>query len=100
MSDSKGLSTNDVKHLGKLANLPIDEDKISKYKDQLTETLKYIENLSELDTENVEPAHNITGMENIGFEDGAQNSRGFTQDQALVGSKNIKKSSFVVKRIM
>lgn len=100
MPNSKGLSTDDVKHLGKLANLPIDEDKISKYKDQLTETLKYIENLSELDTTSVEPAHNITGMENIGFEDGVKNERGFTQEQALEGSKNTKKSSFVVKRIM
>ena len=45
----------DVKKVATLAHLEITEDEIKMYTPQMAEIVKYIEQLNELDTENVEP---------------------------------------------
>ncbi len=100
MSKTDGLTKKDVLHIAKLANLQIQESNIEMYRKQLEETINYVENLDELDTSNVEPTSHSTRLSNIYFEDGTENIRQFTQDEALQNAINTKKSMFVVKRIM
>ena len=101
-TDSKkdGLSKEDVLHIAKLANLPINEDDIEKYRKQLSETISYVENLDELNTSGVEPTSHSTKLGNVYFDDGTKNERLLTQKQAIVNSKHVKKEQFVVKRLM
>lgn len=87
-----------VPHIAKLANLPLTDEEIKKFDVQLEETLKYIEKLNEVDTKNVQPTSNVTGLENITREDIAKPS--LTQKQALVNAKNAFKGSFVVDAIL
>jgi aspartyl/glutamyl-tRNA(Asn/Gln) amidotransferase C subunit len=99
MSDKK-LTPDDIKHLGKLANLPLSDDEIEKLQNQLTETIAYVENLKELNTDNVEETHQTTNLENIYFEDGTPSTRTLTQEEAVGLEKEHKGGCFVVKRIM
>jgi aspartyl-tRNA(Asn)/glutamyl-tRNA(Gln) amidotransferase subunit C len=46
----------DVRQVAKLAHLEITEEEVAIYTPQMAEIVKYVEQLSELDTENVEPA--------------------------------------------
>ena len=46
----------DVKKVAKLAHLEITDAEVELYTPQLAEIVKYVEQLNELDTENVEPA--------------------------------------------
>jgi aspartyl-tRNA(Asn)/glutamyl-tRNA(Gln) amidotransferase subunit C len=46
----------DVKQVAKLAHLEITDEEVAIYTPQLAEVVKYIEQLNELDTENIEPA--------------------------------------------
>ena len=45
----------DVRHVAKLAHLEITDEEVALYTPQMAEIVKYIEQLNELDTENVEP---------------------------------------------
>jgi aspartyl-tRNA(Asn)/glutamyl-tRNA(Gln) amidotransferase subunit C len=46
----------DVRKVAKLAHLEISDAEVDVYTPQLAEIVKYVEQLNELDTENVEPA--------------------------------------------
>ncbi len=49
------LSNEQVKHIAKLARLPLAEDELTKYASDLNAILGYVEQLQELDTTGVEP---------------------------------------------
>lgn len=100
MSKSADLTKKDILHIAELANLQIQDANIEMYRNQLAETIKYVENLEELDTANVEPTSHSTRLSSIYFEDGIENNRQFSQEEALQNAKNTKKKMFVVKRIM
>lgn len=59
----------DVKHVAKLANLPLTSEEEKKYADQLSKILEYIEQLNRADTSKVEPTFNVSGQENVMAED-------------------------------
>jgi len=46
----------DVRKVAKLAHLEITDEEVEMYSPQMAEIVKYVEQLNELDTENVEPA--------------------------------------------
>ncbi len=63
------LTKDQVKHVAKLANLPITPEEESKYSEQLSKILDYVDKLNEVDTSNVEPTFNVTGLSNVTRED-------------------------------
>ena len=100
MPKTSDLTKKDILHIAKLANLPILEENIEAYRKQLSETVSYIENMSELDTKGVEPTSHSTNMTNVFFEDGTKNERLLSQEEATSNAKLTKKGKFAVKRLM
>ncbi len=100
MAKNVDLTKSDILHIAQLANLTLTEKEVEKYLSQLLDTIKYVENLSELDTKNVDPTSHSTNVTNVYFEDGTKNDRLFSQDEALKNGKNKKNGQFMVKRIM
>lgn len=94
------LTREEIIHLAKLANLTLNEDEIKKYQDQLSKTLEYISNLNELNTDNIPSTNQVTSLTDVYFQDGEENKRLFTQDEAVKNAKNKKANYFVVKRIL
>ncbi|MFL6467675.1 MAG: Asp-tRNA(Asn)/Glu-tRNA(Gln) amidotransferase subunit GatC [Pyrinomonadaceae bacterium] len=45
----------DIRHVAKLAHLEITDEEVALYTPQMAEIVKYVEQLNELDTEDVEP---------------------------------------------
>src|SRR5262245_5016991 len=45
----------DVKHVAKLAHLEITDEEVALYTPQMADIVKYVEQLNEIDTENIEP---------------------------------------------
>lgn len=86
--------------MAKLAKLNLTDEEIEKYTKQLEETVEYVENLNELNTGNVKPTSHTVNLENVYFQDGEKNKRGFTEEQALKNTKKKKNNFFVVKRIL
>lgn len=87
-----------IKHIAKLANLPIKKKDEKKLESELIETLDYIEILNDIDTKNVEPTNHVTGLENVTRKD--ESSASLTQAQALSNTKNHKNGFFIVDAIL
>lgn len=63
------ISTNDVRHLARLSSLQLDDGEIESLRVDLEGILGYIEQLSELDTQGVEPTYQVTDLQNVWRED-------------------------------
>ncbi len=88
----------DVKHIAHLAELPLKDEEIKKLEEQLESTLDYIQQLDEVDTKDILPTSQVTGLENIMREDVAIES--LTQEQALSNSDETHNGLFKVKGIL
>jgi aspartyl-tRNA(Asn)/glutamyl-tRNA(Gln) amidotransferase subunit C len=88
----------DISRVAKLANLTLSEEEKEKLEKQLEETVTYVNRLEEVDTKNVEPTSQVTGLENITREDEIKPS--LTQDEALQNSKSTQNGFFKVKGIL
>lgn len=96
----KKLSKKDVQHLANLSALKLTDKELEKYEKQLSETLDYIENLNELDTENVKEAHSVIDSKDVFFEDGEENERGLSEKETFSTTNKTKNNQFVVERIL
>lgn len=92
------LSTDQVKHVAKLANLTLTEEETSKYSEQLSVILDYVDQLEKVDTTGVEPTFNVSGQTNVYHSDKAIPS--LTQEEVLSNVREKKDGMFVVKRII
>ena len=88
----------DVSHVAKLANLPLKPEEEKKFEKQLSQILAYVEKLKEVDTKNVEPTSQVTGLENVTRED--ETSPSLTQEEALKNTKSQYNGLFKVKAIL
>ena len=88
----------DVKKIANLAALTLKKNEIKTLESQLGETLEYINLLNEIDTKNIEPTSQVTGLENVLREDVAIES--LTQDQAISNSDATHNGLFKVKAIL
>ncbi|MCA9375142.1 Asp-tRNA(Asn)/Glu-tRNA(Gln) amidotransferase subunit GatC [Candidatus Dojkabacteria bacterium] len=94
------LTKEQVLRLAKLLKLEISDSELEKIQFQLSETLDYIDNLSELDVNNVEPTSHTGNSKNVTFSDGTRSERTLSQKDALSGSKNISGGMFSVNKIL
>ncbi|MBI4036649.1 Asp-tRNA(Asn)/Glu-tRNA(Gln) amidotransferase subunit GatC [Candidatus Daviesbacteria bacterium] len=98
------LTKDQVKHVIRLANLTLSSDEEEKYSKQLSQILDYMEKLNEVDpdkigvdTLNIEPAFNVTGVSNVMREDITE--AGLSQEEALSNAPNKKNGLFVTKGV-
>lgn len=89
------LSKIDVENIAKLARLNLSSAEKDKFAGQLSSVLEYVGLLSEVDTENIEPTAQVTGMTNISREDKIIRSGIDYQDIGL-NAPNFAEKSFKV----
>ena len=63
------ITIKDVEHVAKLARLELTEDEKVKFSKQLGDILKYVEQMNEVDTTNVEPMSHAIPVVNVMRED-------------------------------
>lgn len=94
------LDKEQVKHIAELARLELSEEEIAKYGDQLTGILSFVEQLQEVNTDDVEPTAQVTGMENIFREDEVENWDEKEVADALAQAPDFEDGQIKVKRIL
>ena len=67
------LTNDEVRHIAKLARLGISDEEVGKFSRQLSDILGHAKMLEEIDTSNVEPIAQITGLKDVFFEDAVKN---------------------------
>ncbi|MBI3485663.1 Asp-tRNA(Asn)/Glu-tRNA(Gln) amidotransferase subunit GatC [Candidatus Daviesbacteria bacterium] len=85
-----------VKHVAKLANLPLSSEELKKYGEQLSKILDYIEQLNKIDTSKVNPTFNVVDKKNVWDEDIVKPS--LSQEQALQNGQT-KNDYFITKGV-
>ena len=59
------ISRDDVLHLAQLSSLQLSDDEIDSLAADIANILGYVEQLNELNTDNVEPTYQVTGLTNV-----------------------------------
>ena len=88
----------DIDHIATLANLILTDEEKPKLEKQLDETLNYISQLEQIDTKDVQPTNQVTGLENITRDDIASPS--LSQEDALKNAKETHNGFIKVPQIL
>lgn len=93
------ISQDQVKHVAKLARLSLDEQEALRFSEQLSAVFEYMECLNEVDTENVAPTAQVTGLENVYREDEVSNCN-ITADLLACSELPLEADQIKVKPVM
>ena len=59
------LSRDDVLKLARLSRLQLTDDEVEEYSRELSEILKYVEQLGQVDLKGLKPTNQVTGLTNV-----------------------------------
>jgi aspartyl-tRNA(Asn)/glutamyl-tRNA(Gln) amidotransferase subunit C len=93
------LSKKDVEHVARLARLKLTPAEIAKFQKQLSEVVAYVGELSGVDTSEIEPTSQTTGLTNVARNDEV-NSKGLSLSEALSGTEKTHNDYFVVPQLI
>lgn len=88
-----------VKHLAELSNFSISEAEAESLKKDLTEILKYVSQLDEVDVEGVEPTYQVFEMENVWRDDEILEQEASKED-LLALAKEVKDNQVKVPKVL
>jgi aspartyl-tRNA(Asn)/glutamyl-tRNA(Gln) amidotransferase subunit C len=92
------VSKKDVEYIAELSKLKLEKNEIEKYTFQLNQILEYVEKLSELDTENVEPLSHPVENKNVFRDDKLKTS--ISTEEALKNASEKKDPFFKVPKVI
>ncbi len=92
------ISLGDVKKIAVLANITLTTEEELLFQNQLSQILDYVNQLQSVDTSNVSPTSQVTGLENIVRNDISQTC--LSQETVLEGTTNRHNGYFKVKAIL
>lgn len=93
------ITSDDVKHLANLSNLQLEQSEAEALRSDLERIVTYIDQLSELDTEGVEPTYQVTGLENVWRSDEIIDY-GISRDQLIELAKDRSEDSVKVPKVL
>lgn len=92
------ITIEQVKHIAKLCNLTLTDEQTDRLSNLLTQTLDYINVLSELDTSNVSETYQVTGLTNV-FQTESDFSNTLSQKDSLSSANEVINERFATKAI-
>ena len=87
-----------VRHLADLSNISLQDDAVKNLTEDLRKIIDYIDELSELDTTNVEPTYQVTGLSNVWREDEVKPQ--LSREDLLKISPDSAKNSIKVAKVL
>ena len=88
------ISSEDVLHVARLANLSLSDDEVARMSEQLSGILGHVEALAGLDLEQVEPTAHALDLENVTRPDRSRPS--WPLDEVLAGAPAAQSGAFRV----
>jgi aspartyl-tRNA(Asn)/glutamyl-tRNA(Gln) amidotransferase subunit C len=92
------ITLEDVEYVANLARLELSEEEKKRFKKELNNIIRYIDQLNELDTENVPITSQVTFLQNVLREDEVLPS--LSPDEALANAPEKKDGFFKVPRVI
>lgn len=94
------LSKKEIQHIANLARLDLTDKELKIYGSQLSDILNYINQLQKVNTDEVEPTAQVTGLENVMREDKVEEWANDERDSALEQAPDKEKRFVKVKRVL
>lgn len=91
------LSKEEVLKIAKLARLALSAAEVEKYQHELSSILEFVEQLQQVDTANVEPTYQVTGLDNRTRPDEVNYS--FTREKMLASAIETAEDHLKVKGV-
>ncbi|MFZ2970258.1 MAG: Asp-tRNA(Asn)/Glu-tRNA(Gln) amidotransferase subunit GatC [Minisyncoccia bacterium] len=99
MEKDQKISIEEVEHISILARIELSSAEKKEFAGQLSDIVGYIDKLKEVDTENVEPISQVTGMVNVMREDVVKYSDGETRKGIIANFPEEQDGYIKVKQI-
>ncbi|HSX47446.1 MAG TPA: Asp-tRNA(Asn)/Glu-tRNA(Gln) amidotransferase subunit GatC [Patescibacteria group bacterium] len=93
------LTKNDVLKLAQLARLKLTNEEIDLFSKELSEILTYVEKLSKIDSGNLKPTNQVSGLSNVTREDKVK-SYGYKPQDLLNNVPQVKNNQIKAKRMI
>lgn len=94
------LSLDEVKHVANLAKLNLSGNELVEFRDQLSSIIHLVNQVAQVDTENIEPTSQVTGLENIFRDDNVDPARTLSQEDTLSNAKRKHNGYFMVDAVL
>ena len=94
----KKITAKDVEYIAGLARINLGENDSEKYQKELSAILDFVSQLSEINTEKIEPISQITGLENVLREDEITNVP--NTEKLLENAPEKEETSFRVNKVI
>ena len=92
------LSTDEVRHIARLARVALSDDEVDRMRDQLSSILDHFDVLSEIDTDGVPPTAQSFDLTNVERADEAGSS--VEREEALEGAPRREDGYFRVRAVL
>ena len=93
------ISRDDVLHLAQLSSLQLSDDEIDSLQVDIGNIVAYIEQLSELNTDGIEPTYQVTGLSNVWRDDSIEDEA-VTREQLLALAPEQQAGAVKVPRVL
>jgi aspartyl-tRNA(Asn)/glutamyl-tRNA(Gln) amidotransferase subunit C len=93
------VSEQDVKQIAALARLELTEADIKKYQAELSSILDYVDQIEKVETKNVEPSGQVTGLTDV-VRDDVKSPSMLTQDEIFKNTPDKKGGYIKVKPVL
>jgi len=97
---SNKVNKKQVKHISELAQIPVSDEESSRLAEAFSETLDVVDQLKTANVDGVPTTHQVTGFKNVLREDIVDESRSFTQEEALANAQEQQDGYFVVPQVL
>ncbi len=94
------LTKEQIEHIAKLARLELTPEEFDKYGEQLSGILGYIDQLKEVNTDDVEPTAQVTGLANVLRADELEDWDSAERELALKQAPETESGQVKVKRVI
>lgn len=92
------LTREEVRHIALLARVGLSEEEIEKLREQLSNILENFEILQEVDTSDVPPTAQVTGLENVMRDD--ESAPSFPREEILANAPLQEDGFFRIKAVL
>lgn len=93
------ISTKDVQHLAQLSSLQLDDSEAEALRVDLENILGYIDQLSELNTDGIEPTYQVTDLQNV-WRDDAVDDYGIARTDLLALAPDTDNNQIKVPKVL
>ena len=94
------ISKEEIKHVANLVKLAVSNQEINKYSQELSAVVSYIDQLKEVDTKDIPPTAQVTGLTNKTREDKVKNWPKAEVKQILQQAKSKPGQEIVIPRVL